>query len=92
MQKILTTKLLVTLIGQGYRYCLSRTTSILGEDADICITLLPVKRAPSLKNLPERFDTYFKISEEPRQMAMGIDETIVLVDLSEINIFVEVSL
>ncbi|MEO3407356.1 hypothetical protein AAFN85_25785 [Mucilaginibacter sp. CAU 1740] len=91
MQKILTTELLETLIGQGYRYCLSRTTSIFGEDADICITLLPVKRAPSLKKLPERFGTYFKIGEEPRQMAMVIDETIVLVDLTEINVNAEVN-
>ncbi|MFC0513489.1 hypothetical protein ACFFGT_04730 [Mucilaginibacter angelicae] len=91
MQKILTIELLETLIGRGYRYCLSRTTNILGEDADLCITLLPVKRAPLLKKLPERFDTYFKIDEEPRQMAMGIDETIVLVDLGEINIYTEIS-
>ncbi|WP_121810299.1 hypothetical protein [Mucilaginibacter kameinonensis] len=91
MQKILTTELLDILISQGFRYCLSRTTSIFGDDADLCITLMPVKRAPSLKKLPERYDTYFKIDEEPRQMAMGIDETIVLVDLSEINIYAKVS-
>ena len=85
MQKILTIELLERLISQGYRYCFSRTTVILGDDADICITLLPVKYIPVVTRLPERFDTYFKISEEPRQMAMSIDETIILVDLSEVN-------
>ena len=90
MLRILTTELLESLINQGYRFCLSRTTTILGEDADVCITLLPVKRAPLLKNLPQKFDTFFKISEEPRLMATGIDETIILVDLSEINIMEEI--
>jgi hypothetical protein len=87
MHKILTTELLDNLISQGYRYCLSRTTTILGPDADICITLLPVKRLPTLKKLPARFDTFFNISEEPRQMAMGVDETIILVDLSATAVY-----
>lgn len=89
MQKILTMELLDRLIGRGYRYCLSRTTSIVGEDADTCITLLPVKEEPSLIALPKPFDTYFSIGVEPRQMAMGIEETIILVDLSDINAFAE---
>ena len=84
MHKLLTVELLDDLIRRGYRYFLSRTTRILGEDADICITLLPVKKAPSLKNLSQEYDTYFKIGEEPRQMALGIDETLVLVDLSKV--------
>lgn len=88
---MLTTELLESLINQGYRFCLSRTTTILGEDADVCITLLPVKHTPLLRNLPKKFDTFFKINEEPRIMATGIDETIILVDLSEINLMVEVS-
>ncbi|MDN3550212.1 hypothetical protein [Mucilaginibacter aquaedulcis] len=84
MQKILTIELLDILINQGYRYCLSRTTTIVGEDADICIMLMPVKRRPLLKTLPQKFDTYFRIDAEPLQMAKGVDETIILVDLSEI--------
>lgn len=87
MQKILTIELLDTLINQGYRYCLSRTTTIVGEDADICITLMPVKHRPLLKTLPENFDTYFRIDAEPLQMAMGVEEAIILVDLSEINTY-----
>lgn len=91
MHKILTTELLDRLISQGYCYCLSRTTAIIGEDADTCITLMPVINEPLLIDLPEKFDTYFEIGEEPRQMAMGIDETIVLVDLSEVNAYAEIS-
>lgn len=81
MQKILTPDLLESLIAQGYRYCLSRTTCIVGDDADTCITLTPVKYAPALKRLPLKYDTYFKIGDEPRQMSMGVNETIILVDM-----------
>ncbi|MBD1363052.1 hypothetical protein IDJ77_04445 [Mucilaginibacter sp. ZT4R22] len=91
MQKMLTTKLLNGLVSQGYRYCYSKTTAIVGDDANICITLVPVKTEPSLINLPEKFDTYFDLAEEPVQMALGVDETIILVDLVDMNAFKEVS-
>ena len=84
MHKILTVELLDELMRQGYRYCLSRTTTILGEDADTCITLKPVKQAPVLKQLPLEYDTFFRINEEPRQMALGVEETIILIDLSKV--------
>jgi hypothetical protein len=82
MQKLLTPALLQFIIGLGYRYCLSRTTSILGEDADVYIVLKPIKQKPLLKTLPDNYDTYFSITGEPQQMAEGIDETIVLVDMT----------
>lgn len=75
------------MISLGYRYFLSRTTIIQGEDADICITLVPVKKIPVLKKLPDNFDTFFSIGAEPRQMAKGVDETIILVDFSNIDIY-----
>jgi hypothetical protein len=92
MYRILTAKLLDDLVSQGYLYCLSKTTSVVGEDADICITLFPVKQMPLLKDLSENFDAYFEIGKEPRQMAIGVDETIILVDLGEITIDSELSL
>ena len=85
MQKILTMELLERLISQGYRYCLSRTMAIIGEDADVCITLTPIKKEPSLKDLAQPFNMYYHISEEPKQMAISAGDKIVMVDLSEVD-------
>ncbi|MBB6107598.1 hypothetical protein [Mucilaginibacter lappiensis] len=86
MRSLLTPKLLQFLINQGYRYCLSKTTCIFGPDANVCIILTPVKYIPVLRRLPEKYDTYFKITEEPVQMADGIDETLIIVDLSTVKV------
>ncbi len=85
MKVQLTPAILDYLIEQGYRYCLSNTQSIDKGSTDVTITLTPVVRRPRLETLPVGYDTYFNISEEPRQMAFGIDETEILVDLNEID-------
>ena len=87
MHKILTTDLLDSLVRQGYRFCLSRTTFLLGDDDDRCVTLLPVKDKPFSNHLPGQFDACYEINKEPLQMAKGADESIVLVDLSEVTIY-----
>ncbi|MDB5009322.1 MAG: hypothetical protein JWR67_2711 [Mucilaginibacter sp.] len=79
----ITRSLLNFLIDRGYNYCLSRTVCIENYNADISITLTPVKYKPLLKKLPLAYDTFFAIKEEPMQMAEGIDETIIWVDLDE---------
>ena len=66
---------------QGYKYCLSKTSNIEGRDASVSITLTPVKSRPLTRFLPQGYDTYFSIMHEPMQMAEGIDDTEVLVDL-----------
>jgi hypothetical protein len=83
VQKILTTELINSLITQGYRYCLSRTVNVLGQDADRCIILVPVKQDPLLYSQPEKFNNYFDIDNELHQMARGIDNTLILVDLGD---------
>jgi len=84
MYKLLTPDLLKIITEMGYCYCLSRTTNIDSGEADICITLFPVVQEPNLADLPEGYDNYFEISEEPAQLAAGIPETHVMVDISEI--------
>lgn len=84
MKTLLTPSLLHFLIGQGYRYCLSKTSEINRHDAHVSITLSPVRDRPSLKLLPENFDTYFSIRRESARMARGIDDTLVFVKVPTI--------
>jgi hypothetical protein len=70
------------LILCGFRYCYSKT--VVDELADrVSIYLTPVYSKPDIHKLPFIYDTYFILTEEPRQMAKGIDiYTNVLVNLS----------
>ena len=83
MKVQLTPPILDYLIQQGYTYCLSSTQSINKGDTDVTITLTPVTGRPRLESLPPGYDTYFNITQEPKQMALGVDETEILVDLEE---------
>ena len=84
MQTILTPTLLEFLSRQGYKYFLSKTTvSETLEGSSIKIMLTPVVNRPDIRSLPEGFDTYFQINREPRQMAQGVDDTQIIVRLSE---------
>ena len=68
---------------QGYKYCLSKTSNIEARDASVSITLTPVKSRPITRFLPKGYDTYFSIMHEPLQMADGIDDTEVLVNMDD---------
>jgi hypothetical protein len=81
MKTILTPHLLGFLIERGYTYCLAKTQNTSKADASVNITLTPVKVKPGLNNLPLGYDTYFKITREPMQMACGIDDTEVYLNL-----------
>lgn len=83
MKVQLTPPILDYLIEQGYTYCLSRTQSINKGDTEVTITLKPVTGRPRLETLPLGYDTYFNITQEPKQMALGVDGTEILVDLEE---------
>lgn len=82
MKTTLTPFLLRFLAEQGYNYLLSRTENINEPDASVRITLTPVISRPQLRRLPRDFDTYFKLSKEPRIMANGVDDTQILVKLN----------
>ncbi|RYE35737.1 MAG: hypothetical protein EOP42_05930 [Sphingobacteriaceae bacterium] len=81
MKTKLTPRLLGFLIKKGYKYFLSQTTCIAQEDAYIGITLKPVKKHPLLQKLPKPFSAYCSIFQEPVQMATGVYNTAVVVDL-----------
>ncbi|MEJ6981798.1 hypothetical protein WG906_15125 [Pedobacter sp. P351] len=88
MKVQLTPPILDYLIGQGYTYCLSRTQTINKGNTDVTITLTPVTVKPRLETLPLGYDTYFNITQEPKQMALGVDETEILVDLVKRDQFI----
>ncbi len=83
MKTTLTPRLLGFLIKKGYKYFLSQTTRIDQEDACIAITLKPVKKHPLLQKLPQPFNAYYSITREPFQMASGVENTIIVVDLKQ---------
>lgn len=82
MITLLTPTLLEFLSANGYRFCLSKTIVTRSKDADVAILLKPVKTRPLLKRLSLRFDTYFSINREPKQMAEGIDGALVIVEVT----------
>ena len=69
------------VISKGFRYCYSKTTCIESAEADVCITLAPVKTSPCIRRLPKAYDTFFNIGKEPLQMAAGVDRTLIFLDL-----------
>lgn len=81
MKTKLTPRLLGFMIKKGYKYCLSQTTYINQEDAYVNITLKPVRKHPLLQKLPKPFSSYYSIIQEPVQMALGIHNTIIMVEL-----------
>ena len=83
MMSSLTPYLLTFLSKQGYRYFLSKTEVLEKDHLTVRIALTPTFKKPSLKRLPLGFDTYFEFDQEPMQMALGVDETEILVNLSE---------
>ncbi|MDB4922512.1 MAG: hypothetical protein JWQ54_4495 [Mucilaginibacter sp.] len=85
MNTELTPVLLGELINDGYTYVLVKQLNLPGENPSAHQVLIPVKQKPTMKTLPEGFHTFYKITEEPLQMACGNVELPVLVDLSEGN-------
>lgn len=73
------------VISKGFRYCYSRTTCIDTPNADVSITLTPVKSHPCIKRLPKSYDTFFNIFKEPFQMAKGVDRTLIFFDLKNLQ-------
>ncbi|GAC1310711.1 MAG: hypothetical protein NVSMB24_28520 [Mucilaginibacter sp.] len=85
MHKVLTPGLLQFLIAKGYTHCFSKKTFVCG-DANLCITLTPVNYFPAFGELPQDFDAFYNISDEPAQMAKGIEHALVLVDMSQVRL------
>ena len=78
-----TPALLKLVVSKGFRYCYSKTTCVDTAEADVCITLKPVRRSPCLSRLPKAYDTYFNMGQEPVQMAAGVDRTLIFFDIDK---------
>ncbi|RFZ82016.1 hypothetical protein DYU05_15410 [Mucilaginibacter terrenus] len=86
MKAVLNRSLVRHLVLQGYKYCLSKTINIQKQNASVQITLTPTRSRPTTRLLPPGYDTYFSIMHEPLQMADGIDDTEVLINLHDTDI------
>jgi PAS domain S-box-containing protein len=77
-----TPQLLGDLIEKGYTYVLASTIA----DAETSnLVLKPVREKPNLNRLPEGFNTFYKITREPMQMACGVDDVVIEVEYATIN-------
>ncbi|MBK0377974.1 PAS domain-containing protein [Mucilaginibacter segetis] len=83
MQIPLTSQLIGDLIEKGYTYMLANT-SVDNTDATTLV-LKPIREKPHLNNLPDGFETFYKITREPLQLACGIENTTVLIDYATID-------
>lgn len=81
MKTLLTPHLLGFLIERGFTYCLVQTQIISKPDACAVITLTPVRIKPELKNLSGKYEKLIRITREPMQMALGMQDTEVYINL-----------
>jgi PAS domain S-box-containing protein len=78
-----TPQLLGDLIEKGYTYLLA--SGAAEPSLETTLTLKPVRKKPELYNLPQGFETFYKITREPMVMAAGISETIIMLDYEIMN-------
>jgi PAS domain S-box-containing protein len=78
-----TPQLLGDLIEKGYTYLLASTAA--EASTETIVTLKPVRKKPALVNLPEGYETFYKITREPMVMAAGITDTSIMVEYETIN-------
>ena len=72
MKVPLTPFVLGFLIEQQYAFVLSKT-NYSSANGLLDILLTPTQKKPLLKDLPQEYDTYFRITREPMQMTAGIE-------------------
>ncbi|MDB5128045.1 PAS domain S-box protein [Mucilaginibacter sp.] len=80
-----TPQLLGDLIEKGYTYVLSSTFADPELEEASNIILKPVREKPKLINLPDGFNTFYKITREPMQLACGVDGVVIEVDYDTID-------
>jgi PAS domain S-box-containing protein len=80
MRTPLTSQLLGDLIEKGYEYVLVKITLNQQADEAVDITLVPVKEKPELNKLPNGFETFYRITREPMQLACGVDNTSIFIE------------
>lgn len=80
-----TPQLLGDLIEKGYTYVLANIADDPESAEASNIVLKPVRRKPKLHSLPDGFNTFYKITREPMQMACGVDGVNIEVDYATLN-------
>ncbi|MET3978418.1 PAS domain S-box-containing protein [Mucilaginibacter sp. UYP25] len=80
-----TPQLLGDLIEKGYTYVLASTHDDPSSPAASNMVLKPVREKPKLNNLPDGFNTFYKITREPMQLACGVDGVTIEVDYATLN-------
>ncbi|MCC8410366.1 PAS domain S-box protein [Mucilaginibacter sp. UR6-1] len=90
MKVALTPQLLGDLIEKGFTYMLASEVYEPDADRNAPIVLKPIKTTPILQQLPDGYQTYYRITREPMQMCCGISGTQILVDY-EVGIYDEPS-
>jgi len=84
---LLTPQILGMLIDQGYTYALARS-ELYSDDGFETIRLSPMKEKPQLPELPNGYQTFYKLTHEPLQMLSSGENTRLLVDMEpQIDLF-----
>jgi len=78
-----TPQLLGDLIEKGYQWVLASTS--VDASADTTIILKPVREKPVLVQLPEGYETFYRITREPMLLACNVAGTTVMVDYETIS-------
>ncbi|RCH54516.1 hypothetical protein DJ568_11880 [Mucilaginibacter hurinus] len=78
----LTPQLLGDLIEKGYTYMLSSSANY-AADTDAPVILKPVKELPVLQNLPDGYETYYRITREPMQLICS--DMKVMLEVTQVN-------
>lgn len=78
-----TPQLLGDLIEKGYTYMLANINA--DQVTDMTIVLKPVREKPDLSHLPAGYETFYKITREPMQLACNGIDTIIMVDYETVN-------
>jgi PAS domain S-box-containing protein len=78
-----TPQLLGDLIEKGYTYMLANVNA--DQLTDMTIVLKPVREKPDLSRLPAGYETFYKITREPMQLACNGIDTIIMVDYETVN-------
>jgi PAS domain S-box-containing protein len=80
-----TPQLLGDLIEKGYTYVLASSGADVASEDATNLVLKPVKNKPGLNSLPEGFETFYKITREPMQLACGVDGVVIELDYGTTN-------
>lgn len=78
-----TPQLLGDLIEKGYTYMLADTE--VTQQTDVTIVLKPVREKPDLNQLPAGYETFYKITREPMQLACNGTDASTMVDYETTN-------